>query len=113
LSGSTVSWAVYDQTNKKLSISTSDNSLEGTYTLQVIAWIPFNTSAIYNGATFSVQLIHKCRSTVITPSTFTPPDILYYQIGEGTFDFSFPEWSQAFTVADCGPFTYTLQIPAP
>jgi len=66
----------------KPTIYTTDETLEGQYTVYVVAWFAYRTfNKNFTTNSFIVNLIDKCRKTVI--QTFLDvPQPFYYQVGE-------------------------------
>lgn len=105
-------WLTFDQATSTLSVQTNDEALEAVHTIQIKAWFVSDPSTKVDGETIKFNLIDKCRYTIIAGKPFTPVEPLYYQVGEGQVDFSFPEWTHSYTASgDCGPFYYTLSLP--
>ena len=100
LIGTTVrpSWLVdYIQATRKPVIYTTDETLEGLYTLYVTAWFAYRPSVkIPPGThTFSVNLLDKCRKTVIQTSPLDPQP-LYYQVGEPPKVINLVNWTHTY-----------------
>ena len=39
-----------------------------------------------------------------------PSSPIYYQVGQPALKIPIIDWTHTYTVADCGPFTYTLAV---
>jgi hypothetical protein len=76
------SWITnYDSASRVATIYATNEALEGTHTLTVVAWFAYRpVNRIITTQSFTVNLIDKCRKTVIVPSSFVPSPV-YYQVG--------------------------------
>lgn len=106
-----ITWATYTSSTRTLRLAVTDESLEGTYNVKIKASFLYDSTNFVYGQTFDVKLTNKCRTTVITPSSFNPSEPLYYQVGEPSpVLFLFPDWTHPYTTADCGDMVYTLNL---
>jgi hypothetical protein len=84
-------WLTYDTTVRKNIISTTDELLDGTYSMQVYSWFAYNSTVLFGMQPFNVILKDRCRKAIITPTPFNPATI-YYQINSPAILVPIPEW---------------------
>jgi hypothetical protein len=76
--------------------------------MYIVAWFAYLPAELtLTTHTFTVNLIDKCRKTVIVPSPLISQPF-YYQVGEPALTIPIPDWTHTYTEADCGPFTYSF-----
>jgi hypothetical protein len=85
-------WLTYDTTVSTNTISTTDELLDGTYSMQVYSWFAYNSTVLFVMQPFKVILKDRCRKAIITPTPFSPATI-YYQINSPAIIVPIPDWT--------------------